>query len=85
MSTRVTVAVAVFVKVSVGVGDLYSAAAVWLAAAITVSNQGVEGVPLGSVICRPPATMGVRFGSSVIVDGIEVAVAVIVGEGVALG
>jgi hypothetical protein len=85
-STRLTdvvdvgVAVGVDVEVVVGVGDLYSAAAVWLAAAMTVSNQGVAGVSVGITIFKPPATMGVSPGKSVaVVRTVLVEVVVTVG------
>ena len=75
-AVEVAVGEDVIVHVEVGVGDSYPASAVWLMAAQAVSNHGVAGVPVDVSICRPPATMGVRLGSSVIVA---------VNVGVALG
>lgn len=46
---------------------MYSAATVWLAAAITVSSQGVAGVSVGMLIFNPPASMGVCPAARVIV------------------
>ena len=48
---------------TVGVGDLYSACAVWVSAATTVSSQGVAGVSLG--FSNPPANVEVPFATAV--------------------